>query len=280
MTTPPRPSDPRPRLGRVSTGAFSFSTEGPADGPVVVAVPGYPGGVRDFRWLAPALAPTTRLIRLDMPGFGETPLATAPATDIAGRAAFVAEVLARLDITGAVLVGHSMGGAIAGTAASLAPERVVAVALLASIGPRPHPSVDGGKPARAVRLATGRLTGRLVRPLLPRAFELVGFPRRWGPDQLVHTLRCAAALDFAGWGATVAALPMPALVAWAGDDPLIPAEISAELAALAPAGPRLAFETGGHNIQKTHAVELGAAIEALGEAQRRAWARAGSPVSR
>ena len=48
-----------------------------------------------------------------------------------------------------------------------------------------------------------------------------------------------------------------ALVAWCQDDPLVERQIGEELAQAAPAGPRLVFPTGGHNLQKTHAVELG-----------------------
>lgn len=263
MSTPASPSDPRTRQGSLSTGPFSFTDEGDRQGPVVLAVPGYPGGTRDYRWLAPALDPGLRLIRIDMPAFGQTPLSTCPATDIAGRAAYVAEILERLDLEKVVLVGHSMGGAIAGSAAALAPERVGGLALLASIGPRPHPTVAHGEPARFVRLVTGRLTGPVLRPLLPRFFELAGFPRRWDRPQLIHTLRCAADLDFPAWAATLRALELPTLVAWAEDDPLIPTAISEELAAAAPRGPRFGFSEGGHNIQKFQAVELGAAISAL-----------------
>ncbi len=266
MSTPATPSDPRTRRGRLSTGTFSYTDEGDPKGRVVLAVPGYPGGTRDYRWLAPALLTPDcglRLLRIDMPGFGDTPLATAPAVDIPGRATFVAEILERLDLDNVLLIGHSMGGALAGTAASLVPDRVSALGLLASLGPVAHPTVDHGRPARIMGLIDGRWTGRLTRPTLPWMFERMGFPRRWDPDQLAHTLRCAAALDFPEWAQTVKALQLPTLVAWATDDPLIPPALSQALADAAPAGPRLTWPTGGHNIQKSHAVELGKALREL-----------------
>ena len=48
------------------------------------------------------------------------------------------------------------------------------------------------------------------------------------------------------------------------DDHMIETEVTEELAAAVPGARVLAFDEGGHNIQKTRAVELGAAIRALG----------------
>ena len=58
-------------------------------------------------------------------------------------------------------------------------------------------------------------------------------------------------------------LTIPTLVAWARDDRLIEAEIFDELSPKAPDGPRLPFDTGGHNIQKSQASELADAIVAF-----------------
>jgi pimeloyl-ACP methyl ester carboxylesterase len=55
----------------------------------------------------------------------------------------------------------------------------------------------------------------------------------------------------------------PALVAYARDDHMIETEVAEDLAAAIPGARVLAFDDGGHNIQKTRAVELGAAIRAL-----------------
>src|SRR6202035_5627693 len=71
-------------------------------------------------------------VAVDRPGYGSSPLAAC------GFAANTRAVLDDLDSRGiqrAVLVGHSYGGGVALRTASLAPHRVEAVVLLASVGP-------------------------------------------------------------------------------------------------------------------------------------------------
>ena len=55
-------------------------------------------------------------------------------------------------------------------------------------------------------------------------------------------------------------LTQSTLVGWADDDPLIEGELVSEMADVAPEGPRLRYTSGGHNIQKTQAIELGGAL--------------------
>jgi len=73
----------------------------------------------------------------------------------------------------------------------------------------------------------------------------------------------AGVLNFDRHAENLQTLTVPTLVAWAEDDRLIEPEIFAEQTALCPDGPRLGFDTGGHNIQKTRAVELADALLAI-----------------
>ena len=261
LTRPTQPSDPTLRTATLPTGPFSYTDEG--RGPVVVTVSGYPGGPRDFRWLAAALGSDVRVIRLAMPAFGQTPLGTEPRVDIISRARFVVRAVEALGLTDVLLVGHSMGGGLAGIAALELGARVRGLALLCSIGATPHPGVE----ARSLSILHGLIhlpvVGWAVRQTLPRLFERLGFPRRWSIPQLAHTIDCAVALDFAHWAKRIPQLPCPTLVAWGEDDPIIPVSIARALAANAPDGPRIAFPDGGHNIQKHHAVELATALRAM-----------------
>lgn len=79
-------------------------------------------------------------------------------------------------------------------------------------------------------------------------------------DERAHTVLDDAVCDFAEHAENLAHMSHPTLVAWASDDPIIPADRSRAVAALVPPGPRLVYEKGGHAIQKTHAEELGHAI--------------------
>ncbi len=264
--TPDRPSDPPLHELETPNGPLYVADVGV--GPVVLALHGVPGTHRDFRWLASGLEPSLRLVRPDLPGFGATPLATLPARSAHERADLVPLILDALGIERCVVLGHSLGAAITVAAATRFPDRVAAIALLSSPGPRPHRTFRWSRPQLLSWLLEGGLTRALFRPLLPHGFALAGFPRSIPHDELVHTLHCFATTDFAGLGREVGGLSVPALVAWADDDPMIEAEIFAELSALAPAGPRLHFPRGGHNVQKTHAVELS---EALIPFARAAW---------
>ena len=79
-----------------------------------------------------------------------------------------------------------------------------------------------------------------------------------------HLLQALSAVDFGVMRAAVRRPLPPTVIAYARDDHMIETEVAEELAAAVPGARVLAFDEGGHNIQKTRAVELGAAIRALG----------------
>jgi pyruvate dehydrogenase E2 component (dihydrolipoamide acetyltransferase) len=255
---PELPSDP-PLLGvQTPRGPVVYTDEGA--GPVIVAVHGAPGGTGDWRWLGAALDRRVRFIRVALPGLGETPLLTEHGTSFEARASLILEVLDELGVERAHWIGHSMGGGICVSAAHLAPNRVLGVGLLASLGLRPHHGLEAGHPKLSWRLVSLPILGRLLRPVLPRAFAALGFPKGVSVDVLLRCLHLAAEVDVPGHGSRVRDLPVPALVAWTQDDRLIAPAISDELAQAAPDGPRLCWETGGHFLLKTRAVELADAL--------------------
>lgn len=251
---------------------MTYTDEG--SGPAIVLIHGLPGSARDFRYLAPQL-PGFRLIRVDLPGFGGTSRRGKRAWSVRDRARLVRDLLDALELPIVAAVAHSMGGPIAVALADLAPERVTALALLASPGLRPHRAFRRGHVHTMSRVM--RLPGAPLALALPlrRAFIAMGFPSRTPTEHFVAAAQDAGMLDFSGFSASLQRLharqrALPTLVAWAEDDPLIEPAISQELAAAAPAGPRLHWPTGGHNIQKTHAAELGAAIALLAQQAARA----------
>jgi hypothetical protein len=87
-------------------------------------------------------------------------------------------------------------------------------------------------------------------------FRSWGFSRSLPDAQLFHAIDCAAGLDFEEVDAAHRGVGCPTLMAWAGDDQLIEASIFKELSEIVPEGPRLDFVEGGHNIQKSMAVEI------------------------
>jgi 3-oxoadipate enol-lactonase len=98
----------------------------------LVLLHGQPGSAADWDQVAGRLPRHFHAVAADRPGYGTSPL---PAGGFAANARAVIDDLDLRGIERAVLVGHSYGGGVALSAASLAPHRVEAVVLLASVGP-------------------------------------------------------------------------------------------------------------------------------------------------
>jgi len=229
-------------------------------GPVVVALHGLPGSVRDFRWLAPALTDTHRVIRVELPGFGRSPVG-GTGYDLNARGAFVAGLIEELGLEEVVVLGHSMGGPVA-VSAAVQSERIRAVALLASVGPDVHRAIRRQPGVRAACYTLhSSLVARLGMPLLKRSFASMGF-RNVSESDILQACFVLSRFRFRTHRANLAALRKPTLVAWAQDDALVEEAISDKLYWAAPAGPRVRFATGGHNIQATRATELAEALKA------------------
>lgn len=248
------PSDP-PRLRiDLPTGPAAYTDEGSANAPVLVALHGLPGSGRDFRWLAPRLVPDLRVIRLDLPGFGETPLATEPDPSPSGRARYALAVIHALGLEDVLLLGHSMGGVVACAAVHLADtaQQPVGLVLVSSPGVRTHAMLRGKPYGLISRMLGVPGLATLMRPLVRQGFRSMGFPRY--PDgELIHTLHCVAHTSMERHAERVHGLTLPTCVVWCDDDPLIERDKLQGLAEACPPGPRLQFARGGHNPQKSHA---------------------------
>jgi pimeloyl-ACP methyl ester carboxylesterase len=98
----------------------------------LVLLHGQPGSGADWQQVSERLPAEMHVIAADRPGYGSSPV---PAGGFAANARAVLDDLDSRGIQRAVLVGHSYGGGVALSVASLAPDRVEAVVLLASVGP-------------------------------------------------------------------------------------------------------------------------------------------------
>ncbi len=258
---PDSPSDPQPRVVEVDGRAIAYTDEGSGEGPVVVAVPGLPGNARDFRWLAPALSEWSRVVRVDPPGFGATPRPGFEPISAARKADLVLGLMAELGIERAVLLGHSFGSVVAAHAAAADHRAVSHLVLLAP------PGVTAHFPVGAVRVAATALqhpTGRQVlRAPLRALFRAGGFPSSLQDGEVFCASMDSGAADFPAYRRALDAARAPTLIAWAVDDRQVPPRNSAALHEHAAAGPRVAFASGGHNIQKTRALEIAAMIRAF-----------------
>ncbi|MGC8202799.1 alpha/beta fold hydrolase [Aliiroseovarius sp. PTFE2010] len=132
-----------PPLGQfvdISTGRLHFVDQG--SGAVIVMIHGLGGQLRHFTMdLSERLAADHRVIVLDRPGMGYSNRPDNAPASLDAQAGYVIELMDKLGIEDAVIVGHSLGGAISLALALRAPRRVRALALLA---PLTRAKQDGG----------------------------------------------------------------------------------------------------------------------------------------
>ena len=173
---------PAPARNRAVPGA---STAAGLDAHEVVLLHGQPGSPADWQQVAGRLPAQLHAVATDRPGYGSSQLR---AGGFAANARAVLDDLDSRGITRAVLVGHSYGGGVALSAASLAPGRVEAVVLLASVGPGCVTGWDRLLAApgagQLCALVAWRLTPWLARARLARIARRRGRPL--GPDEHVN----------------------------------------------------------------------------------------------
>jgi pimeloyl-ACP methyl ester carboxylesterase len=246
----------------------------------IVLLHGQPGSAADWQQLAGRIPETPRMAALDRPGYGAN-------RQRAGGFRFNARaVLAELDARGidrAVLVGHSYGGGVALSLAQLAPTRVEALVLLASVGPGCLTGWD--------RLLAAPVTGEIcaftawrLTPWLARASLAVLARLRGRPvaaDEHVYWQSWASAhRDGRLWrtflteqralvselGELTGSLPQvtqPVLLVADLDDRIVPARTTYQLAAALPDARVHLVHGAGHDLPRRAAPGVAAAIAAF-----------------
>lgn len=106
-------------------------------GPALLMIHGLSGCGRNLTHsLAPALRERFRVITLDRPGSGYSTRARGAAADLSAQAALVAKFIHTLDLRQPLVLGHSLGGAVA---LSLALDHPQSVSGLILVAPLTHP---------------------------------------------------------------------------------------------------------------------------------------------
>ncbi|MBP3978416.1 alpha/beta fold hydrolase [Microbacterium sp. BLY] len=181
----------------------------PADShaPTVVLVHGIGMSHRYLSRLHDVLAATTRVVSVDLPGFGGLPK---PRFDVSipQMAAGLAQAIASLDDDRVVLVGHSMGVQWAAETALRHPEYVRAVVPIGPVVDDEHRSL--GAQARALALDTLGETPSINTVVFT---DYLRCGVRWYLRQARHML----AYPLEG---RIAALTMPVLVVRGSEDPI------------------------------------------------------------
>lgn len=124
-------------------GRIHYIDIGPKDAQPLVMIHGLSGQLQHFTYaLADRLARDHRVIAVDRPGCGYSTRSSDAVARLPEQASVLLGVLEALDIQKPVLVGHSLGGAVALAMALQAPDRIRGLALLA---PLTHPSAQGAE---------------------------------------------------------------------------------------------------------------------------------------
>lgn len=127
----------------VPTGGGPVNTIDLGSGPPVLFVHGLSGSWTNWLEQLAALAGSHRVIALDLPGFGHSPMPSHPVT-MAAYASMLDEIMGELGVPSAALVGNSMGGLISCELAISFPERVERLVLVSAAGISTRRDAPGG----------------------------------------------------------------------------------------------------------------------------------------
>jgi len=200
---------------------------GGAGSPMIVLLHGYAESLLAWRAVASALVTDFRVAAIDLPGHG---LSDKPATgygiEVVGEV--VARAITALTDTPVVLVGHSMGGAVALWVAARRPALVARLVLIDAAG-LPGPVLSGlaSRSARTVAPLFG--AGAAVRaPHDPRWLKENAPESSYQPSADPAYYEALEAIlrefEFAGLDSLLPHVEQPTLVIWGAHDPLTPIE--------------------------------------------------------
>ncbi|GAA2985855.1 alpha/beta fold hydrolase [Streptosporangium longisporum] len=172
-------------------GGVHVLQDGPRDRPALVLIHGLAGSASWWDPLVPLLTGSHRVIRVDLLGHGRSAKPAGGGYTIPEQGRRVGEVLDRLGVEHATVVGHSTGGSVATALAEQRRDLVTALALVDS-GPRMDAFVSDGFVGRILFVpAVGQLlwrfrTDTIIRRGLDTAFARPGYT---APQRLVDDVR-------------------------------------------------------------------------------------------
>lgn len=244
------------------------------DGPTVVLLHAFPLDSSMFDRLVPLIDGRWRVVTIDLPGLGLSPVPVArPSTDRA--AAGVLDVLDDLSIAEAVVLGVSTGGYLALEIAARAPDRVSALVLVSTTPHRIEPDV----PADRRQVADEVEHSRSSEPVAGSADEGLGATAHQEQPGLAGQLRdtiAAAAPDGIAWMAraiagrsdtadVLATFPRPVLLVFGDEDTATPPARGEEMLALRDGLPArlVVLERTGHLSPLERPREVADALDGL-----------------
>jgi uncharacterized protein (TIRG00374 family) len=264
MRRPPRP------LALPAGPTAAAPAESPAllDAHELVLLHGQPGSPADWQAVIARLPPQLSALAADRPGYGASPR---PAGGFTANAQAVLDDLDARGVRNVVLVGHSWGGGVALRAASLAPDRVQAVVLLAGVGPGCVTSLDWLLAAPGIGalssllafrwtpwIARARLAwlrrwrGRPLHPGESASLQVWGHPVEgdWPLWRTFLIEQRALLFELAELEAAAESIRVPVLLIADPADRVVPVKTSRRLAAMLPESSLLLVAGAGHHLPR------------------------------
>lgn len=244
----------------MSAGAgLATHVSGPAHAPDVVLLHALATHSEIWQPQLAAWSTAFKLVRIDLPGHGDSPAPAAP-LQLADYAAGVCRALDELQIEQAAVVGLSLGGMVAQAMALHHPRRVRAL-VLAHTSARTEPAVHEIWTRRLEQFELQGLDAQVAPTLqrwFPQAFaEASPMTLEWVARQIRATsasgyataIRAIQALDHRD---RLAEIAVPTLVVAGDADAAVPPAAAAALAGRIPGAQRLVLQEAGHlgNVQQ------------------------------
>ncbi|HWE60499.1 MAG TPA: acetoin dehydrogenase dihydrolipoyllysine-residue acetyltransferase subunit [Chloroflexota bacterium] len=240
--------------------------------PPLVFLHGLGGSQSTWQMVLPALAAHRRVCALDLPGHGQSDK-PAPATadyTLAGLADAVVQALRTLHLSPAVLVGHSLGGAVAMQIVLAHPGVAHGLVLVdsAGLGDEISPELFERIEAPPSREEARRLLELFFHD--PRFVLESGIDESHeqrlqpGADEAVRAVAAASMSrqgQHTGLPARLGELQLPVLIIWGARDRVIPAAHAAAAASALPGAQVVLLEESGHVPQVESAGAVARAIE-------------------
>lgn len=258
---PPPSRTPRaeaPGPGAPTPTAPSASSVAPEQRPLppLLLVHGAAGGIHVWLDQITGLSSALEVVAVDLPGHGGSPTPSPP-LDIPGHADVLSRLLAELRLSDALVVGHSMGGAVALTLALAHPEQVAGIALVATGARLPVSDLvlEAATRQDFATLLTATAYGPDTAPEVLERFTKGPLP---APPEVIQAdfLACRA-FDVRDRLPEVAA---PALVIGGSADALVGQGRLRQLAAGLPQARLLLIEGAGHMVMQERAEEVNRAL--------------------